>query len=83
MAADCLHHYVVRVSSNSKGLLYILEGMFDRERLNSGTLTPGGKKEGYVMFGNDTIADKKLKLRVTCQDNIFLDDEIRTIKLYN
>lgn len=62
---------------------YILDGMFDRERLNSGTLTPGGKKEGYVMFGNDTIADKKLKLRVTCQDNIFLDDEIRTIKLYN
>lgn len=62
---------------------YILEGMFDRERLNSGTLTPGGKKEGYVMFGNDTIADKSLKLRITCQNNLILDDEIRTIKLYN
>lgn len=66
-----------------KPVFNIIKGVLDHDRINNGTLTAGGRREGYVMFDNDSIGDKNLSLRVVCQDNIIADDEIKTIKLHN
>ena len=66
-----------------KPVFNVIKGVLDHDRLNNGTLTAGGRREGYVMFDNDSIGDKNLSLRVVCQDNIIADDEIKTIKLHN
>lgn len=66
-----------------KPVFNIIKGVLDHDRLNNGTLTAGGKREGYVMFDNDSIGDKNLSLRVVCQDNLIADDEVKTIKLHN
>lgn len=66
-----------------KPMFNIIKGVLDYERLNNGTLTAGGKKEGYVMFDNGSISDKTLSLRVVCEDNLIADDVIKTIKLHN
>lgn len=59
----------------------IIEGMFNHERLNNGTLAAGGKAEGYVIFANDMIGDKDLTLRFTCEENLISDDKIATVEL--
>lgn len=65
-----------------KPMFNVIKGVFDHNRLNNGTLTAGGEVEGYVIFGNDSINDKNLKLRIICQDNLIMDDKIKTINLY-
>lgn len=62
-------------------LYSIVKGAFDHERLNNGTLAPGGKAEGYVVFENDMIGDKNLIIRFTCEENLISDDKIATIEL--
>lgn len=61
----------------------IIKGIFDHERLNNGTLTAGGKREGYVMFDNSIIGDTNLSLRIVCEDKLIADDEVKTIKLHD
>lgn len=65
-----------------KPMFNVIKGVFDHDRLNNGTLTAGGEVEGYVIFDNDSVDDKKLKLRIICQDNLIMDDKIETINLY-
>ena len=60
----------------------VIKGVFDRDRLNNGTLTSGGKKEGYVIFSNNIINDKELSLRFTCENNFIKEDVIETVELY-
>lgn len=59
-----------------------LKNVFDHERLNNGTLVAKAQKEGYVIFINDLINDKKMQLRFVCEDNIIFDDVIKTVNLY-
>ena len=65
-----------------KPMFNVIKGVFDHNRLNNGTLTAGGQVEGYVIFANDSIDDKNLKLRIMCQDNLIMDDKIEIINLY-
>lgn len=74
------------VNSNGeviKPMFNVIKGAFDHERFNSGKLVDGGIHEGYVIFSNDIISDKKLSLRYICEDNWFTSDVIKTVKLYS
>lgn len=61
---------------------FVLSNLFDHERLNNGTIIAKAKTEGYVMFKNNIINDKKMSLRFVCENNFIMEDVIKTVNLY-